>query len=113
LGLGSNLGRRERMIFRALRRVQSQEIRVSACSGLYESEPAEGAGGGLFLNAVVEVRTLLCPGDLLNRLKTIEKSMGRTAGHNQPRVTGTQRLNRLIGDARHCSQEIDPIALAF
>ena len=60
-------------------------IRVSACSGLYESEPAEGAGGGRFLNAVAEVRTLLCPEDLLNRLKTIEKSMGRTGGHNRPR----------------------------
>jgi 2-amino-4-hydroxy-6-hydroxymethyldihydropteridine diphosphokinase len=85
LGLGSNLGNRAQLILRALRRFEASGIRVSACSGLYESEPAEGVGGGRFLNAVAEVRTLLCPEDLLNRLKTIEKSMGRTGGHNRPR----------------------------
>jgi 2-amino-4-hydroxy-6-hydroxymethyldihydropteridine diphosphokinase len=85
LGLGSNLGNRERLIFRALRHVEAAGIRVTACSSLYESEPAEGAGGGCFLNAVAEVRPLLYPEDLLNRLKTIEKSIGRTGGHNRPR----------------------------
>ncbi|MCK5713058.1 MAG: 2-amino-4-hydroxy-6-hydroxymethyldihydropteridine diphosphokinase, partial [Hyphomicrobiaceae bacterium] len=38
-----------------------------------------------FINAVVKVRPLLYPGDLLKRLKTIERTMGRTSGHNQPR----------------------------
>ena len=85
LALGSNLGDRERSIFGALRRLDAAGIQVKACSSLYESEPAEGAGGGSFLNAVAEVRALLCPEDLLNRLKSIDKSMGRTSGHNRPR----------------------------
>jgi 2-amino-4-hydroxy-6-hydroxymethyldihydropteridine diphosphokinase len=85
LGIGSNLGNRERRVLEALRYLESTGITVVACSSLYESEPAEGSGGGRFINAVVEVRTLLCPADLLNRLKTIEKSMGRTGAHNRPR----------------------------
>ena len=85
LGLGSNLDRRERSILEALRRIEAAGIPVSAYSSLYETPPAEGAGGGPFVNAVAEVRPLLCPEDLLNRLKTIEKSMGRTGGHNRPR----------------------------
>jgi 2-amino-4-hydroxy-6-hydroxymethyldihydropteridine diphosphokinase len=85
LGLGSNLGSRERQVFAAIHALNQAGVRVVACSSLYESEPAEGAGGGRFINAVVEVRTLLYPMDLLKRLKTIEKSMGRTGGHNRPR----------------------------
>lgn len=72
-------------MLRALRLLDAPDLRVTAASSLYESAPAEGAGGGYFVNAVAEVRTLLCPEDLLNRLKTIEKSMGRTGGHNRPR----------------------------
>ena len=97
LGLGSNLGRRERSVFRAWRLVEAAGVRVTAFSSLYESEPAEGADGGPFVNAVAEVRTLLCPEDLLNRLKTIEKSMGRTGGHNRPREIDIDIL--CIGDA--------------
>jgi 2-amino-4-hydroxy-6-hydroxymethyldihydropteridine diphosphokinase len=96
LGLGSNLGRRERSIMEALRRIEAVGIPVSACSSLYETPPAEGAGGGPFVNAVAEVRPLLCPEDLLNRLKTIEKSMGRTGGHNRPREIDIDIL--CIGD---------------
>jgi 2-amino-4-hydroxy-6-hydroxymethyldihydropteridine diphosphokinase len=85
LGLGSNLGNRELLILEALREIEASGIGVTACSSLYETEPAEGVGGGKFVNAVAEVRTLLCPEDLLIRLKTIEKSMGRTGSHNRPR----------------------------
>jgi 2-amino-4-hydroxy-6-hydroxymethyldihydropteridine diphosphokinase len=84
------------MVFVALRRLQSEDVRVTGLSGLYESPPAEGAGGGYFVNAVAEVHTLLCPEDLLNRLKTIEKSMGRTGGHNRPREIDLDILS--LGD---------------
>lgn len=85
LGIGSNLGNRECRILEAVRRLEVHGISVVALSSLYETEPAEGVGGGRFINAVAEVRTLLCPADLLKRLKTIEKSMGRSGGHNRPR----------------------------
>jgi 2-amino-4-hydroxy-6-hydroxymethyldihydropteridine diphosphokinase len=85
LALGSNVGSREQTVLGAVRRLAASGIRPHALSSLYESEPAEGVGGGRFINAVVEVRSLLCPEDLLNRLKSIEKSLGRTGGHNLPR----------------------------
>jgi 2-amino-4-hydroxy-6-hydroxymethyldihydropteridine diphosphokinase len=85
LALGSNVGNRERTVLRALRSLARAGLTVGRCSSLYETDPAEGVGGGRFINAVVEVRSLLCPGDLLNRLKSIENSLGRTGGHNRPR----------------------------
>jgi 2-amino-4-hydroxy-6-hydroxymethyldihydropteridine diphosphokinase len=97
LGLGSNVGSRERLVFAAVRLLDASGLAVTACSSLYETDPAEGAGGGRFINAVVEVRSLLCPADLLNRLKTIEKSMGRTGGHNRPREIDIDILS--VGDA--------------
>jgi 2-amino-4-hydroxy-6-hydroxymethyldihydropteridine diphosphokinase len=83
--LGSNLGNREQSILNAVRRLEDSGVPVVAVSSLYETAPAEGARGSEFINAVVEVRPLLYPGDLLKRLKTIERTMGRTSGHNQPR----------------------------
>ena len=38
-----------------------------------------------FINAVVEFEPLLCPVDLLKRLKLLEKRMGRTGGRDEPR----------------------------
>jgi len=79
------MGERECRVLEAVRKLESADVQVVSCSSLYESEPADGAGGENFINAVVQVRSLLCPGDLLKRLKTIEKAMGRTGGHNQSR----------------------------
>lgn len=104
LALGSNLGARERAVLEAVHRIASAGIAVTACSSLYESDPAEGAGGGPFVNAVAEVRALLCPGDLLNRLKSIEKSMGRTGGHNRPREIDIDIL--CLGDALIDTREL-------
>jgi 2-amino-4-hydroxy-6-hydroxymethyldihydropteridine diphosphokinase len=39
-----------------------------------------------FVNAVVELHSLLCPEDLLKRLQALEKAMGRLGGHNEPGV---------------------------
>jgi 2-amino-4-hydroxy-6-hydroxymethyldihydropteridine diphosphokinase len=86
LSLGSNLGNREANVFKALRLVETEEAAtVCICSGLYETEPVGIREGEYFINAVAEVRPLLCPVDLLKRLKIIEKKIGRTGGHNRPR----------------------------
>lgn len=86
LSLGSNLGDREANVFKALRFVEGEgAASVHKCSGLYETEPVGMKEGGYFINAVAEVRPLLCPVDLLKRLKIIEKKIGRTGGHNRPR----------------------------
>jgi 2-amino-4-hydroxy-6-hydroxymethyldihydropteridine diphosphokinase len=86
LGIGANLGPRERSVLGAMRRLDGVDgLTVVRSSSLYESE-AEGMGEAPpFVNAVTQVHTLLSPGDLLNRVKTIERAMGRRGGHNRPR----------------------------
>lgn len=86
LGLGSDLGERERAVLAAVRAVDAAGAgAVIAASSLYESEAVDMGVAPPFINAVIQVQTLLSPEDLLNRLKTIEKRWGRRGGHNAPR----------------------------
>ncbi|HEV2689081.1 MAG TPA: 2-amino-4-hydroxy-6-hydroxymethyldihydropteridine diphosphokinase [Bryobacteraceae bacterium] len=79
VALGSNLGNRERNLRDALARLdQTPEIRVAHISSFLEN-PAVGGppDSPPFLNAVAEVQTTLAPGELLNRLLSIERELGR------------------------------------
>lgn len=75
LGLGSNLGDRERNIAQALE-LLGERGRVVAVSSLYETEPV-GLTGPLFLNAVGLYQTELGPHELLSFIKGIEARLGR------------------------------------
>jgi 2-amino-4-hydroxy-6-hydroxymethyldihydropteridine diphosphokinase len=86
LSIGSNVGAREAAVLRAVGMLDDRAVRVSELSCLYETEPVGCAPMGTFVNAVVEVRSLLSPEDLLERLQAIERVAGRRGGHNQPRV---------------------------
>lgn len=89
IGLGSNLGDRSRHIREALRELaEAGDIRVVACSRLYETEPVGGPPGQpRFLNAVAELATELAPRALLLRLLAIEARHGRRRGvPNGPRT---------------------------
>jgi 2-amino-4-hydroxy-6-hydroxymethyldihydropteridine diphosphokinase len=82
LGLGSNIGEREANVLRASRFIADLDgLQVNRCSSLYETAPVDGAAGGFFINAVLEVMTLLHPTDLLLRLKALETQLGRSQGH--------------------------------
>jgi len=86
LSLGSNLGGRESNVLRALRLIEDDGAAVvRSRSGLYETAPVGEGVQGYFINAVAEIRPLHYPLDLLKRLKTIEKKLGRTGGHDRPR----------------------------
>ncbi len=77
VGVGSNLGDRERNMADALAMLdRSDGCRVLKVSGLWETEPVD-AEGGLFLNAVVLASTTLPALDLLHVLKSIERDLGR------------------------------------
>ena len=78
LGLGSNLGDREKNIARALELLWGGG-RVAAVSPLYETDPV-GLTGPLFLNAVCLYRTELGPYELLPFIKGIEARLGREPG---------------------------------
>jgi 2-amino-4-hydroxy-6-hydroxymethyldihydropteridine diphosphokinase len=86
LSLGSNLGEREAAVLRAVRVIGSgPDIRAGRLASLYETSPVGGVEGGPFINTVLEVHSLLCPLDLLLRLKSIERLMGRSGGHGRAR----------------------------
>jgi 2-amino-4-hydroxy-6-hydroxymethyldihydropteridine diphosphokinase len=78
VGLGSNLGDRLQNIHRAIQNLKEiSGTIVLRVSSLYETEPVN-CEGGLFMNAVAEIDTILEPDDFLNELLKIEDSMGRT-----------------------------------
>ena len=81
LGLGSNVGKRERNLARALELLPEHRVDVMAVSSLYETEPVgEVLDQPDFLNAVARVRTALEPLELLDACKRVEAALGRTAG---------------------------------
>jgi 2-amino-4-hydroxy-6-hydroxymethyldihydropteridine diphosphokinase len=79
LGLGSNLESRLENLRAGLRRL-APVAQVTALSALYETAPIGVTEQPWFLNAVCSVTTALAPHPLLDRLKRIERELGRTEG---------------------------------
>ena len=77
LGLGSNVGDREKHLRAALDRLASVDLRVLRASQVYETEPLGIAAQRWFLNQVVEAETSLFPKQLLGRVGRIERALGR------------------------------------
>ena len=77
IGLGSNLGDRERHLREALDALARRAGRVLGTSALFAS-PAWGFEGLPFLNQVAELRSELHPEALLKVLLHIEAGAGRT-----------------------------------
>jgi len=86
LGLGSNLGQREKNLIQALKELQSQGISVKKVSSVYETQPLGDTKQPWYMNIAVKVHTDWSPFQLLKKIKKIEKNMGRTLhGMNNPR----------------------------
>ncbi|MFH1429460.1 MAG: 2-amino-4-hydroxy-6-hydroxymethyldihydropteridine diphosphokinase [Candidatus Margulisiibacteriota bacterium] len=80
LGLGSNLGDREKNIEEAILALNDLEFtEVIKHSSNYETQALDAPEGTPdFLNAAVEIETELSPADLLEETKAIEIKLGRT-----------------------------------
>lgn len=76
ISLGANLGPVRENFARAVKSLGKFTC-VVAASSLYESEPVGPWNQPKFTNAVVKVETELSPFELLDRLKAIEKEIGR------------------------------------
>jgi len=87
IGLGSNLGDRERAIRRALDLLGGNgRIEVTRVSDITETAPLGRMEQPKYLNGVAEIRTALKPEELLRKLKATEAALGRQpAGQWQPR----------------------------
>jgi 2-amino-4-hydroxy-6-hydroxymethyldihydropteridine diphosphokinase len=86
IALGSNLGDRAANLAKA-REMLTDDIQVLKRSSIYQTAPWGYSEQDDFYNQVLECETSLRPLILLNRLKKIEKKMGRKETfRNGPRV---------------------------
>jgi len=76
LSLGSNLGDRAEHLRTALRHLEDCG-HISAISNFYATEPVENTAQPEFLNCAAMLSTRLTPLDLLQRILSIERTMGR------------------------------------
>jgi len=84
VGLGSNVGnRREHLAEAFLGLASLPETRLLRRSAVLETAPVGGVAQRPFLNAVAELRTILAPEALLDRLQRIEGERGRDRRREQ------------------------------
>ncbi|WP_299797289.1 2-amino-4-hydroxy-6-hydroxymethyldihydropteridine diphosphokinase [uncultured Maribacter sp.] len=76
LSIGSNLGNRQLLLQKAIFEIGKIAGEIRQVSAVYET-PSWGFEGEDFLNACLEVQTLLSPEDLLDKLLAIETNSGR------------------------------------
>jgi len=76
LGLGSNLGNREKNLENAITEI-AKFATISKRSSIIETEPVGYRDQGMFLNMALEIFTPLSPLELIFRLQEIEHKMGR------------------------------------
>jgi 2-amino-4-hydroxy-6-hydroxymethyldihydropteridine diphosphokinase len=76
LSLGSNIGKRERHLRKAIHQLQ-REGKVVRVSSFYETEPVEFADQAWFLNCAVSLDTVKEPAELMADILAIEEAMGR------------------------------------
>lgn len=78
IGVGSNLGDRQRNIEDAIQRLrETSGIEVKKISNVYETEPVGGPDQSKYLNGVIDIDTELEPRQLLLALQEIENQLGR------------------------------------
>jgi dihydroneopterin aldolase/2-amino-4-hydroxy-6-hydroxymethyldihydropteridine diphosphokinase len=78
IGLGSNIGDRNKNIQLAIDKInQLRETKVTKISSIIETIPVGGPAQEKFLNAAIEIETLLSPRELLTHLQKIESALGR------------------------------------
>ncbi|MGH2700327.1 MAG: 2-amino-4-hydroxy-6-hydroxymethyldihydropteridine diphosphokinase [Actinomycetota bacterium] len=101
VGIGSNVGERLEFCRDAVAALDDTEgIRVTATSGLYETTPVGGPPQRSFINLVARLETTLGPRDLLATCQSIERVLGREPSEIRwgPRVVDLDVL--LFGDEK-------------
>ncbi len=99
VGLGSNLGDRERALLAALDALGAEPgIEVVGVSRLRETEPVGVVDQPRFLNGAAALETELPPRELLDRLLGVERRFGRDRGAERPLGPRTLDLDLLLYD---------------
>jgi len=105
LGLGANLGDARAAVAQAIADIAGSDgVALAAQSALYRTAPIASSGPD-YINAVVEVRTLLTAPALLQCLQGIEAAAGRARPYrNAPRTLDLDIL--LFGESRIASPHL-------
>jgi 2-amino-4-hydroxy-6-hydroxymethyldihydropteridine diphosphokinase len=99
LGLGSNVGRRDRNLSAARRRLRQKGVRILRQSRVIETEPWGVTDQPRFLNQILEVEWSDTPRRLLAAAKSVEREGGRKPTRKWgPRVIDVDIL--LFGNER-------------
>ncbi|APH19429.1 2-amino-4-hydroxy-6-hydroxymethyldihydropteridine diphosphokinase [Clostridium botulinum] len=77
VAFGSNMGKKENYIKRALEKIEERGMEIIKVSSIYETEPYGVLDQDSFLNGVVKIETNLTPEDLIGELLNIEKQLDR------------------------------------
>lgn len=88
LGLGSNLGDKERNIHEAVKQIGELIGTVECLSALLVTEPWGFESANQFVNAVCRCRTTCSPREVLRLTQQIERAMGR---RKRRKVTSAHR----------------------
>jgi 2-amino-4-hydroxy-6-hydroxymethyldihydropteridine diphosphokinase len=107
IGLGSNLGDRQRNLEQAIERLRNlPETECLRASHLYATRPWGVLDQPEFLNAVAEIETRMKPHRLLRSLQGIEQDFGRTRSERWgPRILDLDLLDcdgQIVQDDRLC-----------
>ena len=108
IGIGSNVGQRSSFCRRAVSALDdTPEVRVTAASGLYETEPVGGPPQRSFINLVARIETSLGPRTLLGVCKEIERMLGREPSDIRwgPRVVDLDVLT--FGDEKINDEDLE------
>lgn len=81
IGIGSNKGDKNKNIIKVLKEMEKIG-KIKKISSFYENEPVKAKGGN-FLNGAIEIEVNLLPEKLLEKLKEIERKIGRKFPHEK------------------------------
>ena len=98
LGLGTNLGDKERNLNEAVSMLSFEVGCVFGVSSFYSSKPAGFKSENEFLNAAVWLETFLSPFDLLFKIQEIERHMGRAVNITKQYVDRIIDIDILLYD---------------
>ena len=83
LGVGTNLGDREKNLKEALAGIGKYIGRIICSSSVYETEPWGFHAEQQFLNIAAKVETELIPSEILKAILILETRLGRVRSENQ------------------------------
>jgi dihydroneopterin aldolase / 2-amino-4-hydroxy-6-hydroxymethyldihydropteridine diphosphokinase len=103
VALGSNIGDREGFLFQAIEKLRENDhLEVSQVSEFIETAPEGNLAQPKYLNAAVEISTILSHRELFELTLNIEKELGRESkGNKDPRTIDIDILlydNHIISD---------------